>query len=91
MPYHGGMLIANPVPQEFALEYNLIEDHINTALQEAKKNNIHGKDITPFMLQYIREKTNRKTDQSNIELIKNNAALACDIAKEYLTLSQQDR
>ncbi|NPD47811.1 MULTISPECIES: pseudouridine-5'-phosphate glycosidase [unclassified Lentimicrobium] len=78
----GGVVIANPIPEEYAMDYNLITEAIETALQEADKQNVKGKDITPFLLSYIKEITKGKSLESNIQLVYNNARLGADLAVE---------
>lgn len=79
----GGVLVANPIPEAFALEEKFINQKISAALEEAQKLNIKGKDTTPFLLKHIKEATMGKSLESNIELVKNNVVLAADIAKAY--------
>ena len=77
------ILIANPVPQEFSLDFFEIEKKINLAIELATKNNITGKDLTPFLLNNIKELTENKSLEANIALIKNNAKLGAELAVEY--------
>ena len=78
----GGVVIANPIPEAFAMDYDLITKAIETALKEADKQNVKGKDITPFLLSYIKEITKGKSLVSNIQLVYNNARLGADLAVE---------
>ncbi|MGI9366878.1 MAG: pseudouridine-5'-phosphate glycosidase [Rhizobiaceae bacterium] len=76
----GGTLITNPVPADHeipALEINAI---IQTALQDADRLGVSGKDVTPYLLSRMLELTDGKSLQTNIQLILNNARLAADIA-----------
>lgn len=79
----GGMLVANPIPEEYSMDPEVIEKAIETALAEAKANGIHGKETTPFLLAKVKELTGGDSLESNIRLVFNNAALAADIAAEY--------
>jgi len=79
----GSVLIANPVPKEYEVDSSLIESHIKNALEDAAKNKIKGKDVTPFILKTIAEKSNGESLEANIALIKNNAKLAAKIAVSY--------
>lgn len=79
----GSVLIANPVPKEYEVDSSLIESHIKNALDDAAKNKIKGKDVTPFILKTIAEKSNGESLEANIALIKNNAKLAAKIAVSY--------
>src|SRR5690606_30700374 len=76
----GGVLIANPIPQADAWEAAAIEAYIARALQDAEAQGVHGKAMTPFLLQRIFELTEGKSLQSNIALVKNNARVAAEIA-----------
>jgi pseudouridine-5'-phosphate glycosidase len=77
---NGSVLIANPIPKEYEMEEKEIEKHIVKALNEADKHHIKGKDVTPFILQYIAKNTEGESLEANIALIKNNARVAASIA-----------
>ena len=79
----GGVVIANPIPSKYEADYSLIEDHIKNGLSEMKEKGIIGKDITPFMLDYIEKQTKGLSLKANIQLVLNNARLAADIAIAY--------
>ena len=78
----GGTVIANPIPEDFEMEYSGINDAIEQALKEADRRAIKGKSITPFLLDHIKEITAGKSLDANIKLVYNNAALAAQIAVE---------
>ncbi len=77
-----GVLIANPVPNEDALTEDFINSIIQNAISEQKRLNIKGKNITPFLLKKIVEKSQGKSLKANISLLKNNARLAARIAQK---------
>lgn len=77
---HGGMLVANPIPAEYAMEDTAITAAIQSALKEADALHIKGKAITPFLLDKIQKLTGGKSLESNIRLVYNNAALGAQIA-----------
>lgn len=79
---HGGLLITNPIPEEYALDENLMNQSVNQALKEADEKGIHGKDVTPFLLRRVVELTGGESLESNIQLVLNNARLGAEIAKE---------
>ncbi|WP_044736482.1 pseudouridine-5'-phosphate glycosidase [Geobacillus kaustophilus] len=79
---NGGVVIANPVPKEEELEESYITAIIEQALKEAEKQHITGKAVTPFLLDRVKTLTRGKSLQANIALVKNNAALAADLARE---------
>ena len=77
---NSAVLVANPIPAEFEIPAEKIENAINKALLQAKKNHITGKDVTPFLLTEVAKITKGKTLEANIELIKNNVAIGAQIA-----------
>ena len=83
---HGGMLIVNPIPDEYAMDKSYIDKNIEIALAEADKLGISGKQITPFLLDRIQKLTDGQSLASNIQLVYNNVRLACEIAKELCVL-----
>jgi pseudouridine-5'-phosphate glycosidase len=80
---NGGLLITNPIPNEYSMDNSFINNSIEKALVKAKELKIEGKEITPFLLEEIKNITKGKSLESNIELVKNNVKLACDISKSY--------
>ncbi|MFC4303248.1 pseudouridine-5'-phosphate glycosidase [Cohnella boryungensis] len=76
----GGAIIANPVPEESALQQHEIEKVIQQALSEAKEQNITGKKVTPFLLARIKELTEGRSLETNIALVYHNAKVAAQIA-----------
>lgn len=85
----GGVVIANPVPERYEAEPGLINGAIEMALFEANQNNIRGKDITPFLLDKVKELTAGESLETNIALVKNNAELGSKIAVEYAKLMNE--
>src|SRR6187399_1223 len=83
MRLNGAVLIANPVPDEQEIIAEEMEIHIQKALNAAKEKKITGKEVTPFLLQYISEHTKGESLEANIALIKNNAGLGADLAIAY--------
>ncbi|MFW5711955.1 MAG: pseudouridine-5'-phosphate glycosidase [bacterium] len=80
---HGGVLITNPIPEEFSMQKEKIDNAIEVALAEARRIGISGKELTPFLLEKIKALTGGESLSANIELVKNNAALAAGIAVAY--------
>ena len=78
----GGMLVANPVPEEYSMDPEKIEAVISEAVEEAKALGIAGKKVTPFLLEKIRNVTGGDSLFTNVKLVLNNAALAAKIAVE---------
>lgn len=82
----GGILITNPIPEEYAMDAKVINEAIAKALSEAKEQGIKGKDVTPFLLKTIVELTGGDSLESNIHLVLNNAVVGAEISKEYALL-----
>lgn len=82
----GAVLIANPIPQEYEIAADEMEIHIEHALNAAAAANISGKEITPFILKYIAEHSRGESLEANIALIKHNAKLGAELAKQYAAL-----
>lgn len=83
----GGVVIANPIPETDALEEEFINGVIESALKEAKENEIAGKNVTPFLLAKVKELTEGRSLEANIALVKNNADVGSKIAVQLNTLS----
>lgn len=83
---NGGMVIGNPIPEQFEMDYDMITNAIETALNEAAENNIAGKKVTPFLLDKVKTITAGKSLESNIELVYNNAKVAAQIATDLAGL-----
>ncbi len=79
----GGVIIANPIPKDKQLDFDVMKKAIDIALAEEKKLGIKGKDSTPFLLQKVKELTGGLSLEANIELVYNNAKLAAQIAKAF--------
>jgi len=77
---HGGVLIANPVPEESEIPRDEMAGHIATAIDQANRDNIKGKDVTPYVLGAILDLTGGRSLVTNIALVRNNARLAAKIA-----------
>ena len=86
--YHldGGVLICDPIPEEYSLAPEYINKEIDKAIEEMESLGIKGKDETPFLLSKIVELTDGKSLETNIKLILNNAKLGAEIAKKYSEL-----
>lgn len=82
----GGLVIANPIPDAYAMEASFIDEAIQKALLEADEKGIKGKAITPFLLGKIKELTKGKSLEANLELVYHNAKKGAEIAKAYAGL-----
>ena len=76
----GGMLVTNPIPEEYSMDKAVIDAAIEQALAEAKEKGVHGKETTPFLLARVKDITGGDSLASNIRLVYNNAALAAKTA-----------
>ncbi len=81
-----GMLVCNPIPKEYEMDYYFINNNINEAIKKMDEENITGKDATPYLLKTICDLTQGKSLESNIKLVYNNVILATKIAKDYYNL-----
>ncbi len=82
----GGMLVANPIPDEYSMDEEYINSYIDGAVAQCESLGIKGKQSTPFLLDAIQKATSGKSLDANIELVYNNARLATNIALELAKL-----
>ena len=78
----GGMLVTNPIPEQYAMDKAVIDAAIEQAVAESKEQGIHGKETTPFLLARVVELTGGDSLESNIQLVLNNAIVASKPAAE---------
>ncbi|MBR4578733.1 MAG: pseudouridine-5'-phosphate glycosidase [Oscillospiraceae bacterium] len=76
----GGILVTNPIPEEYSMDPEIINAAIDRAIREAEEQGIHGKATTPFLLARVKDLTGGDSLASNIQLVLNNAALAAKTA-----------
>ncbi len=79
---NGGMIVANPIPEAYEMNPELINKAIETAVKEAAEKGIKGKESTPFLLAKVKELTGGESLDSNIQLVFNNAKVAAQLAVE---------
>ena len=84
--FTGGMLVANPIPEEYSMPKDVIDAAIDQAIRECGEQGIRGKDTTPFLLARVAELTGGDSLASNIQLVFNNARLAALTASAYSRL-----
>ena len=82
----GGMLVTNPIPEEFSMDADVINKAIDEAVAQAEAQGIHGKETTPFLLAKVKDLTGGDSLDSNIQLVFNNARLAARTAAELVKL-----
>ena len=78
----GGILVGNPIPEEYAMDPDIINPAIIQAVDECVKLGIKGKETTPFLLARVKELTGGDSLDSNIQLVFNNAKVAAQTACE---------
>ncbi|MBS9721712.1 pseudouridine-5'-phosphate glycosidase [Tianweitania sp. BSSL-BM11] len=84
-----GILIANPIPEGDALDPSFIDGTIDDAVAEADRNGIGRKELTPFLLAKINELSEGRSLKANIALVRNNAAVAAQIAVAHARFRPQ--
>ncbi|MDQ2977134.1 MAG: pseudouridine-5'-phosphate glycosidase [Acidobacteriota bacterium] len=75
------LLVAVPVPEEFEVSASELETALNAALKEGERDNISGRELTPFLLSRMAQTSGGATLRANIALLENNARVAAEIAK----------
>jgi pseudouridine-5'-phosphate glycosidase len=79
----GGLVVANPIPEQYALPREVIDRAIEQALSDAHAQGITGKATTPFLLARVGALTGGESLAGNIQLVLNNARLAAAVAVAY--------
>ncbi|HRU42477.1 MAG TPA: pseudouridine-5'-phosphate glycosidase [Candidatus Diapherotrites archaeon] len=82
----GGIVVANPISEQYKAQRDITDKAVGLALYEADKNGIADKEITPYLIKKIKEFSNREIHAANMSLVKDNALLAAQIAVEYSKL-----
>lgn len=82
----GGVVVANPIPEQYAMDYDTITNAIRDAVAEADAKGIKGKESTPFLLAKVKDITGGESLESNIQLVYNNAKLGAQLAVELAKL-----
>ena len=78
----GGMLVTNPIPEEYSMDPDYIRENIDAAIKECNRLGIHGKETTPYLLDKIQKLTGGNSLKANIQLVYNNAKLGAKVAAE---------
>lgn len=87
MDLRGGIVVANPIPEAFAMPRETIDAAVEQALHEAQAQGITGKESTPFLLARVCAITGGDSLAANIQLVLNNARLAAAIAREFMAIA----
>ena len=85
----GGMLVTNPIPEQYSMDPALIGGAIDRAVAQCKAEGVHGKETTPFLLAKVKELTGGDSLESNIQLVFNNARVASAIACSLSEMEKQ--
>ncbi len=83
---NGGVVVANPIPEKYEMDYDVITNAITMSLKELNEKGIKGKESTPFLLGKVKEITGGDSLESNIQLVYNNAKVGAQIAVELAKL-----
>ena len=76
------VLVVNPPPQDYCMHFEQVEEVVDTALADAERLGIKGKQVTPYLLKRVSELTSGASLKGNLELLRSNASLAATIARE---------
>lgn len=76
----GGLLVANPIPEEYSVDAEAMDEAITYALEQAKVQNVHGKVVTKFILEIVKQKMGKDSSEAAEQMNYSNAALAARIA-----------
>lgn len=79
---NGGIVVANPIPEQYQMDYDVITRVVDEAVQEAEFKGIKGKETTPFLLAKVKEITEGESLEANIHLVYNNAKVGAQLAVE---------
>jgi pseudouridylate synthase len=82
----GGMLVANPLPEAAQLDPALHDRLLADALEAAETTGVRGKDVTPFLLDYVHQHTGRASVEVNLEIVRRNCALGAEIARAWAAI-----
>ena len=82
----GGVLVTNPIPEEYAMDFDVINKAIDEAIADSVRDGVHGKATTPYLLAKVKDLTGGDSLASNIQLVFNNARLAARTAAAYCAL-----
>lgn len=88
---NGGIVIGNPIPEQFQMDYDTINSAIEKALKEADEKGVKGKEITPFLLAKVKDITGGASLDANIHLVYNNVKVAARLAVELSKLAASDK
>ena len=82
----GGILVTNPIPEQYSMDPDVINKAIDEAIADSVRDGVHGKATTPYLLAKVKDITSGDSLDANIQLVFNNAALAARTAAAYCKL-----
>ncbi len=82
----GGILVTNPIPEQYSMDPDVINKAIDEAIADSVRDGVHGKATTPYLLAKVKDITGGDSLDANIQLVFNNAALAARTAAAYCKL-----
>ncbi len=85
----GGVLVTNPIPEQYAMDFDVINKAIDEAIADSVRDGIKGKATTPYLLAKVKDLTGGDSLASNIQLVYNNAALAAKTACAFCALQNE--
>jgi pseudouridylate synthase len=77
----GGVLVANPIPEEYSIPQEIIGPHVEESLARAARQGVTGKALTPFLLKELAAVTEGRSLEANIALVRNNAVVGARLAR----------
>nr|WP_306671220.1 MULTISPECIES: pseudouridine-5'-phosphate glycosidase [unclassified Endozoicomonas] len=83
LPACGGLLICNPLPKEYAIPWEDVSPKVDDAVYHAEKQGIHGKALTPFLLEHLYQHHGEQLLLANLSMLRNNTRLAAMIARQF--------
>lgn len=89
MGLSGGLIVANPIPEEYEMPSESIHQAIEQALADAERDGIKGKESTPYLLAKVKELTGGDSLESNIQLVYGNAVVAAKLAVALAELTRR--
>ena len=78
-----GLILANPIAPEDELDHDLHDRLLDSGLAAAERDDVHGKDVTPYLLDWFHRESQGKSLRANVALVRSNARLAADVASSY--------
>lgn len=75
-----GMILMNPISKEYAVDGAQMNKVIDEAIENSKRDHIHGKVITEYLMKYVKEKMGSDSMDAQKHMIIDNASLAAKLS-----------